>query len=169
MGKGWSVQSSVYSETFYTGKVAEQIAKESGVSFGKGTLKKIQPYRECDGFGELGNPDCVHFKAILTDGTEVDYRRQMPTNKAKITKTDNKIIFAGVQDMYVTGNKKADNYSIFGCKGFVNVRGGKGKDFVKTGNRTMPDGSVQTSYMFVCHDDKDIISKTKTDARYTGN
>ena len=169
MGTGWSIQNSQYSEVFYTGKAAYQIAKESGVTFGKGTLKKIQPFRRNDGFGCLANPDDVNFTAFLTDGTEINYRRQMPTNKAKITKTENRVIFSGIQDMYVYGTDKVDNYSVFGCKGFVNVKGGQGKDVVKTNNRTMSDGSVQTSYVFICHDDNDIVNKTKNDSRYKGN
>lgn len=177
MTNGWSIGSDYYSEVYYTGKNAREIAKESGVTFAEGSLEKIQAYRDYDGFGVLANPDDVKFKAILKDGTQIDYRRQMPTNKSKVSIFDNKVYIEGIQDMYVS--KHSDyanipkrttgaNYELYGCKGFVNVEDNN-NDKVMTHDRLMPDGNVQKSYLYICHDDSDNVKMRKNDVRYEGN
>lgn len=139
------------------------------VYFAPGTLKEIKKRFDTIGFGCLSSPDHNIYFAKLSDGTEINFRKQVETNQSKIEKKNGKWEISGIQDMYLTSNQPAA-YSLFGCKGFVNVgTNNQPGDLVFTADRKFDNGLKQESQLSIYANINDVLQLSKGDDLYNGN
>ena len=115
------------------------------------------------------------YNVTLKDGTKLTYEQQTEHRKATIDIVDDgSINFFGLSGAKIIGTDGNDNYRLHGCENTnVNVLGdsknsmlgslfGKERKFdeVHGYKRTMPDGSIQKSYMNrAIGDEDDKISR----------
>lgn len=110
---------------------------------------------------------------VLSDGSGIEFAPQYATNKARVTKQDDALVFEGLNRMYFSStDKKLGKYKFFGCQGCVNTSNGKDGDVVISGHRRMPDGTIQKSSLFLCdknvHEspEKDVYRVTDSDKKF---
>lgn len=88
-----------------------------GVIFGKGTLKNIEVKegRKKDERGVFQT--YKEYKATLTDGTQVEYRKQDKNRESQIIRNaDGSIDFVGLKEASITETPKKDVYNLIGCE-----------------------------------------------------
>ena len=153
-------------------KLPQKTLDTGGVIFGEGTLKNIEVKedRKKDERGVFQT--YKEYKATLTDGTQVEYRKQAEKRESQIIRNaDGSIDFVGLNDASITETPKKDVYNLIGCeftdvdtRMYSNKHNSSEDDIVKIANREHNGEVEESHYIDIFYGTGDTIDTSKYDA-----
>lgn len=153
-------------------KLPQQQPDTGGVIFGEGTLKNIE-------VKEVLDKDCrgvfqtyKEYKAKLTDGTQVEYRKQDEKRESQIIRNaDGSIDFVGLKEASITETPKKDVYNLIGCeftkvdtRSYSNKHNSYDDDTVRIANREHNGEVEESREIFISYGKGDRINTYKHNA-----
>lgn len=160
-----------YTEQFV--RYGEQADTIGNVVFAKGLVKDVSVEADAGLDLDFSPHGDTRIFVALSDGCGIEFAPQYATNKARVTKRDNVLVFEGINRMYFGGaDGKPHKYKFFGCQGCVNTSNRIDGDEVISGHRRMPDGTVQKSSLYLVdksvHEskEKDVYHVTENDEKF---